>query len=147
LAPQPSEELLLAARAHTLRRWLIPRDRYPQTTIGYHQWREALAQFHAIEAESILRDVGYSSERTATVRALITREKWPESADARTLEDADCLAFLESKLAGYIDEWGDAKTVRILKRTIRKMTPEAQAMALKLDLGERERALLMRAAR
>ena len=29
LVDHPSEELLLAARAHTLRRWLIPRDRYP----------------------------------------------------------------------------------------------------------------------
>ncbi len=29
LAENPSEELLLAARAHTLRRWMIPRDKYP----------------------------------------------------------------------------------------------------------------------
>jgi len=31
---EPTGELLLAARAHTLRRWMIPRDRYPMTTAG-----------------------------------------------------------------------------------------------------------------
>jgi len=146
LAKEPSEELLLAARAHTLRRWLIPRDRYPKTTVGYHQWRDALAQFHAQEAESILREVGYPPEKVRTVKTLITRENWPANKDACVLEDADCLAFLESKLAGYLDEWGDTRTVRILRRTIRKMTPEGQAQALKLNLGERERALLLQAA-
>src|SRR3990172_4807621 len=55
LIVEPSEELLLAARAHTLRRWMIPRDRYPMTTPGYHQWRDALAAFHADEAARILQ--------------------------------------------------------------------------------------------
>jgi hypothetical protein len=118
LRPAASEELLLAARAHTLRRWMIPRERYPQTTIGYHQWRDALAAFHAEQAESILREVGYPSERVDAVK---------------------------TKLAGYIDAWGDAKTIRILKRTIRKMTPEARAKALQLNLAERERELVRRA--
>jgi hypothetical protein len=146
LAPNASEELLLAARAHTLRRWMIPRDQYPQTTMGYHQWRDALAQFHAQEASTILHAAGYSPDKVEAVRALITRETWPSNADARVLEDADCLAFLQSKLAGYIDAWGEAKTIRILKRTIRKMTPQAQALALQLSLGPHERELVQRAA-
>ena len=58
LVDDPSEELLLAARAHTLRRWIIPRGRYPKTTAGYHQWRNALAQFHAQEAGEILGEAG-----------------------------------------------------------------------------------------
>ena len=72
----PSEELLLAARAHTLRRWMIPRNRYPMTTAGYHQWRGTLAAFHADEAARILEEVGYSERTIARVRALITRENW-----------------------------------------------------------------------
>ncbi len=62
------------------------------------------------------------------------------------LEDADCLVFLEQKLSGYVDDWGEAKTIRILKRTMRKMTPQAVAEAAKLSLGERERGLLGKAA-
>jgi hypothetical protein len=146
LTPDASEELLLAARGHTLRRWAIPRDQYPQTTIGYHAWREALAQFHSQEAVAILQSLGYPRDKIERVRALITREKWPEDAEARVLEDADCLAFLEQKLAAYVDEWGEAKTIRILKRTMRKMTPQAVAEAARLSLGERERELLGKAA-
>jgi len=146
LADAPSEELLLAARAHTLRRWRIPRDRYPMTTIGYHQWRDALAQFHAEEAEAILRDVGYPGETVEKVRVFITRKNWPADREACVLEDADCLVFLETKLGEYLDDWDEAKTVRILKRTLRKMTPDARTRAMQLPLGDRERELLGRVA-
>ncbi len=145
LVDHPSEELLLAARAHTLRRWLIPRDRYPKTTVGYHQWRDALAQFHADEAESILRAVGYSDEKIRTISAFITKKNWPEDSEACALEDADCLVFLETKLGDYIDAWEESKALRILKRTIRKMTPEGRALALQLKLGDREHELVRRA--
>ena len=146
LAEEPSEELLLAARAHTLRRWMIPRDRYPMTTVGYHQWRNALAQFHADEAETILHAAGYPAEQIQSIRDFITKKNWPENKEACVLEDADCLVFLETKLSDYIDDWQDTKTLRILQRTIRKMTPEARTRAFQLKLGERERELVHRAA-
>ncbi|MCH8969694.1 MAG: DUF4202 domain-containing protein [Planctomycetes bacterium] len=146
LAEDPSEELLLAARAHTLRRWMIPRDRYPMTTVGYHQWRNALAQFHADEAETILHAAGYPAEQIQSIRDFITKKNWPENKEACVLEDADCLVFLETKLSDYIDDWQDTKTLRILQRTIRKMTPEARTRAFQLKLGERERELVHRAA-
>ena len=145
LAANPSEELLLAARAHTIRRWMIPRDRYPMSVAGYHHWRNALAVFHADEAEAILREVGYPAETVQAVRAFITRANWPANAEACVLEDADCLVFLETKLAGYIDAWGEPKTVRILQRTWKKMTPEGRARALELKLGAREMELVRRA--
>jgi len=142
----PSDALLLAARGHTLRRWMIPRDRYPKTTAGYHQWRSALADYHADQAEAILREVGYSAEMLQAVRAFITRANWPASSEACALEDADCLVFLETKLADYLNEWDEAKTLRILERTIRKMTPQARQLATQLKLSNREMELLGRAA-
>ncbi len=145
LVDHPSEELLLAARAHTLRRWLIPRDRYPKTTVGYHQWRDALARFHAEEAESILRAVGYSDENIQKIKDFITKANWPEDNEACALEDADCLVFLETKLQDYIDDWEESKAMRILQRTFRKMTPDGRARAHQLTLGDRERELLRRA--
>ncbi len=146
LTEDPSEELLLAARAHTLRRWMIPRDRYPMTTVGYHQWRNALAQFHADEAETILHALGYPAEQIQSIRKFITKENWPENKEACVLEDADCLVFLETKLSDYIDAWEESKALRILRRTFRKMTPEARTRAFQLKLGERERDLVRRAA-
>ncbi len=146
LAEKPSEALLLAARAHTLRRWEIPRDRYPKTKGGYHAWRRALAQFHADQAEQILKDVGYADDILARVRALITRIGWKDDPEGRVLEDADCLAFLELKLHTYLDEWDAEKTVEILRKTLVKMTPRAIELAKNLPLDPRCVALLRRAA-
>ena len=141
----PSEALLLATRGHTLRRWMIPRDRYPKSNVGYHGWRDALAAFHADEMGRILRAVGYEEALIERVRALITRKLWPADLEARALEDADCLAFLELKLAGYVSEWGEEKTVNILRGTWVKMTPRARDLALGLPLAPREKALLAQA--
>jgi len=142
LLESPSEALLLATRAHTLRRWMIPRDRYPKTNIGYHEWRDALARFHADQAADILREVGYAEEVIERVRLLITRQLWPQDLEARALEDADCLVFLETKLAGYIDDWGEEKTVNILKGTWGKMTPRARQYVKRLKMTPREHELL-----
>ena len=147
LSDNPSEELLLAARAHTVRRWLIPRDRYPKTTVGYHQWRDALAHFHADETESILRAVGYPDEKIQRIRAFITKDNWPADREACALEDADCLVFLKTKLQDYTDVWEERKALRILQRTLRKMTPDGRVRALQLKLGDREQELVRRAER
>ncbi len=145
LVEEPSEELLLAARAHTLRRWMIPRDRYPMTTVGYHQWRDVLARFHADEAETILHAVGYPAKQVQKIRDFITKENWPEDKESCVLEDADCLVFLETKLSDYLDAWEESKALRILQRTLRKMTPGGRTHAFKLKLGNRERELVRRA--
>ncbi len=144
IAKEPSESLLLAARSHTLRRWAIPREKYPMTTVGYHQWRDTLARFHAEEAEKILRDVGYDEAMIKNVKAFITKDNWPTSREACVLEDADCLVFLETKLVNYVDEWDEEKAKRILERTFEKMTPDGRARVRQLALGDRERALLER---
>jgi hypothetical protein len=146
LAPSASEALLLAARGHTVRRWRIPRNRYPKTTLGYHEWRDALAAYHADETAAILRDLGYPTETIDRVRGLILRKNWPGDPEACALEDADCLAFLQLKLARYLAEWGDDKTRRILKSTLNKMTEQGRSLAAEIPLGERERAILREAA-
>ncbi|MEE8474578.1 MAG: DUF4202 family protein, partial [Myxococcota bacterium] len=40
LRPEASEALLLAARAHHVRRWEIPRDRFSKDRPGYLRWRK-----------------------------------------------------------------------------------------------------------
>ena len=146
LSPSASEALLLAARGHTIRRWHIPRDNYDRTTLGYHEWRDALARFHATETAKILVDVGYASGVVDRVEAFIVKKNWPQDAEACVLEDADCLAFVELKLSNYVDEWGEDKTLRILKSTVKKMTTQGRGYAVRLELGERERTLIERAA-
>lgn len=133
LNPDASETLLLAARSHTLKRWIIPRDQYPMTTPGYHKWRNALAKFHAEQARQILVELEYDPDTISRVAALILRTHFPADPDSRTLEDADCLVFLETKLHEYVDEWGPEKTVRILRQTFAKMSPSARSLARNLQ--------------
>ena len=58
LAPDASEALRLAARCQHIRRWTIPRRRFPMTRHGYLRWRTTLGKFHADTAAGILREVG-----------------------------------------------------------------------------------------
>ncbi len=146
LVARPSEALLLAARGHTLRRWTVPRDSFPKDNPGYHQWRDACTSMHARETERILIDTDYPRDIIDRVNSLILRRNWQNDAEGRTLEDADCLAFLETKLARYLDDWDDEKTVNILRGTLRKMTPQAITLACSLNLDPRCADLLRRAA-
>src|SRR5688572_28504705 len=49
LRPDASEELLLAARAHHIRRWMSPRSSYPDGRSRYPRWRRDLHEIHARE--------------------------------------------------------------------------------------------------
>lgn len=145
LDPQASETLQLAARCNSIRRWEIPRDSYPRTTPGYHKWRKALQVFHAKVAEQILKEEGYGEAEIGKITALILMKNFPRDREAQLLEDADCLTFLETKFNAYIGEWDEAKTVRILKGTLSKMSPAAKATAAALPFSAAARALIQKA--
>ena len=66
----------------------IPRSEYPMTRPGYHQWRTALARFHAEQAAEILRSVGYDDPTVQRVQSLVRKERIKSDPDAQTLEDA-----------------------------------------------------------
>lgn len=147
LDPSAPEPARLAAQSHTLRRWEIPRGRYPKDTAGYHAWRRATARHSAEAAARILRGIGYPEEMILQVSRLISGERYPKDPDARLIEDADCLAFFEIKLKDYLDRWDPRKIERILKGTWAKMTPSAQQMARGLPLDPRVKKILDRLTR
>jgi hypothetical protein len=142
LAPDASEELRLAARAQHICRWMIPRESYPSGRIGYLKWREDLKQFHAQKAGEVLRGVGYEDTIVARAQDLIRKRNFPRDPEGRVLEDALCLVFLETQLAETTAKTGDEKMTGILQKTWRKMTPQAQKIALTLPMGEQCRALI-----
>jgi len=144
LEPSASEAARLAAAGHTLRRWEIPRDRYPNDTAGYHAWRAATAGHSAQAAEALLRPFGYPDELIQRVGRLIRRDDFPLDPDAQLLEDADCLAFLELKLVDYLDQWDEEKLARILHGTWMKMSERARALARRAPFDPRVAPLLER---
>ena len=142
LCPEPSEELLLAARCQHLCRWLIPRSSYPMTRAGYLQWRADLKQFHAGKAAGILQEVGYPPEMIERVRSLNLKRDVGGDPEAQLLEDALCLVTLEYQLGDLLQKTDRAKLITILQKTWKKMSPAARDAALALSISADERALL-----
>jgi hypothetical protein len=123
LDPQCSEEQIMAARAHHLRRWAIPRHSYPDGRSGYLKWRTALKRQHADDVGAILRDAGYDDESVARVQSIVTKRGLGRDHAVQVHEDALCLVFLETQLDELASKMGDDKTVDILQKTAEKMSP------------------------
>ena len=150
LDPDADEAQLLAARAHHLRRWSVPRDSYPAGRAGYLRWRTALRKQHAAEVAEILSAAGYDDATIDRVRVIVGKEglgKGGGAGDAavQTHEDALCLVFLETQLLDTARSLGDDKVVEVLRKTVVKMSPRAVALVPELALDERGRALVERA--
>ena len=145
LCPHASELLRLAARCQHLGRWQIARNSYPMTRAGYLKWRTDLKKFHAEKAGEILHEVGYDEDAIRRVQDLNLKKNFPADPEARVLEDALCLVFLQFQFADLAAKTAEDKTINALKKSWQKMTDAARAEALKLDYGPREKALLERA--
>ncbi len=139
LEPEASEELRLAARAHHIRRWMIPRSTFPAGRTAYLRWRRALHSVHAELTAAILEDCGYPRRTAERVAALVQKADLLQAgdSDAQTLEDALSLVFFDTQLEPLLDDLDDRQLRRALGRTWRKMSPNGQAAALRLTLSER----------
>jgi hypothetical protein len=142
LDPHASESLLLAARSQHLCRWTIPRHTYEMTRAGYLRWRSDLKQFHAGKSAEILRAVGYDEETISRVSSLNLKKLLGRDPDCQVLEDGLCLVTLQYQLADLIAKTEPAKMIEILRKTWKKMSPEAHAQALRLPFSETERRVI-----
>jgi len=145
LEPQAPEVVRLATRCQHLRRWVIPREKYPQGRTGYLKWRTRLGRFHADEAEAILREVGYDDTTITRVRSLLLKKNLKHDPQAQLLENVACVVFLESYFAAFSRKHEEKKILDIVRKTWRKMTPRGREAALALDLPAETRALVERA--
>jgi hypothetical protein len=145
LDPGCSDEQILAARAHHLRRWTIPRASYPDGRSGYLKWRTALKRQHGDEVGAILRDAGYDDDSVARVQAIVTKRGLGHDHAVQVHEDALCLVFLETQLDELASKMGDDRTVDILQKTAKKMSPVGLAAARELRFSPPAAALLERA--
>ena len=145
LYPDAGELLHLAARSQHIRRWMVPRSKYPMTRAGYHQWRTFLYSFHADTAAEILRNIGYDDTTIFRIRSLLKKEKLKADPEMQMLEDVVCLVFLESYFADFAARHDEEKVIGILRRTWKKMSPHAHAAALELPLSPAARQLVEKA--
>jgi hypothetical protein len=145
LAPDASEELLLAARAQHVRRWSVPRSTYPEGRTGYLRWREGLKKFHAETLASIMKEAGYADGAIEKARSLLVRKNLATDAEGQTLEDAACLVFLQFEFAEFSAKTEPGKMVDILRKSWGKMSPAARDRALKLKFEAAELNLVKQA--
>src|SRR6478735_5976374 len=113
LDPSASEEQLIAARAHHLRRWALPRESEPRDRAGYLRWRAALRRRHAEDVAAV-----------------------------QVHEDALCLVFLQTQLDELAGKEGHDKMIEILRKTATKMSPAGLAAAGGLTYSPEGAALL-----
>jgi hypothetical protein len=145
LDPGADEAQRLAARAHHLRRWTLPRSSYPDGRAAYLRWRTALKQQHADEVAGILAGVGYEGATIERVQRIIRKEGLGIDPVVQTHEDALCLVFLETQLAATVDDLGDEKMLDVIRKTALKMSDRALGLVGELPLRPRDRALIAEA--
>ena len=145
LAPDASDEQLIAARAHHLRRWAIPRDDFPRDRAGYLRWRTALRRQHADEVGEIMRGAGYDDTSIERVQAIVRKAGLGRDPEVQIHEDALCLVFLETQFDELAARVDDVKMIEILQKTAAKMSAAGLAAAGTLPLSVSGAALLGRA--
>jgi len=146
LQPDPSEPLLLAARAHHLQRWRSPRSSYPDGRAGYLRWRRDLAQREAEDVGVILAGVGYEQETIERVQAIIRKRNLAHDAEVQALEDALCLVFLETQLDDVAGRLGTDHMVEVIRKTMGKMSRRGLQLAATIPLSASGQALLAAAS-
>jgi hypothetical protein len=145
LDPAASEAQLLAARAHHLRRWTVPRVSYPEGRAGYLRWRSELKKQHAEQVGTILRSVGYGDDLIERVQQIVRKEGLRSDPATQTHEDALCLVFLETQFAQLVDRLGDERSVEVVRKTVAKMSERGVEAAGTLNYGPRCADVLQRA--
>ncbi len=146
LVDDPDEALLLAARAHHLRRWELARSGYPDGRAGYLRWRRDQKARHARDVAALLGEVGYDVATIERVQALVRRDGLAAGdRGAQAVEDAACLVFLETQLTDVAGKLEHDHLVVVLRKSAGKMSPRGLELVADIPLDVAERALLAEA--
>lgn len=142
LVDDPDDALLLAARAHHLRRWELRRDAYPLGRAGYLRWRKDQKARHANDVAELLKHCGYEPIEIDRVQRLIRRE--PVDG-AQAVEDAACLVFIETQLDSLSARMEHDRMIEVIRKTARKMSERGLQLVAAIPIAGNEQALLAEA--
>lgn len=142
LVPAADEALLLAARAHHLRRWAVPRSTYPEGRAGYLRWRRDQKDRHAKEIADLLLAVGYDEATINRVQVLVRRQRLDSQTGTQTIEDAACLVFLETQLTDVAGQLERDHLIEVVRKTAKKMSDEALAVVGEVPLSDEAEQIL-----
>lgn len=147
LAPDAGAELQVAARAHHLRRWELPRADFPDGRDGYLRWRREQKKAHA-ELLSVLlvADDVFPVHRLRAVD-IVQKKGLGSDQEVQIFEDAVCLTFIETQFVTTTDKLADDdKMVEVVAKTLRKMSPAGIEAAGTIPVDTRTARIIRRAA-
>ncbi len=145
LNPDASTALRLAARAHHLRRWVVPRSSYPEGRAAYLRWRRDQKQRHAADLRELLETAGVDQAVSERASAIVAKVGLGSDPEVQVFEDAVCLTFLETQLGETADRLDETHMSNVVAKTLAKMSESGKAAALTIDLDARGTALIGRA--
>lgn len=145
LTDAPSDALRLAARAHHLRRWVVPRSDYPDGRSGYLRWRRDQKQRHADELATILAEAGVASDTAERASVIVAKVGLGSDPEVQDFEDAVCLTFLHTQLTPTAERLGDERAVAVIGKTLAKMSDDGRARASTTDFDDHTAALVTEA--
>jgi hypothetical protein len=145
VAPDAPEVVQLAARCQHIRRWSIPRQDFPMTRPGYHQWRNTLKKYHAELAGQLMAQAGYEPDMIGRVQQLVQKLRLKDDPEVQLLEDVICLVFLEYYFLPFAAQHPEDKVIEIVQKTWPKMTARGHELALQLPLPPLALALVGKA--
>lgn len=146
--PEASELLHIAARGQHIRRFDIPRSRFPVGRDAYNEWRRTCREQHAKLLGDIMSRHGYGNLEIEHVAKLVRKEQLKKDKESQALENVVDVVFLEhyfDEFRGKNAHYDDAKIIDIIGKTLRKMSPKGHQAALALDLPEGTRKLILAA--
>jgi hypothetical protein len=142
LDPDAPEAVQLAARAHHLRRWVVPRTAYPDGRQGYLRWRRDQKRRHAEELSQILDAAGVDATTVERAAAVVAKQGLGSDPEVQLFEDAVCLTFLQTQFHSTADRLEPDLMVDVVAKTLAKMSEAGRAAALQLELDERAASIV-----
>jgi hypothetical protein len=127
--PDAEELLIIAARGQHIKRWLMPREDYPEGKAGYHKWRRELAEHHSQMLSEIMADNGYAESEIVQVQRMILKKDLKTDHDSQVLQDVVSLVFLRYYANDFIAKHPDKNVSEIMGKMVKKISPEGLAKA------------------
>ena len=129
LAPDAGDALRLAARAHHVRRFALPRSSYPEGRSGYLRWRRDQKAAHAAALVELLTPLGVPDAIIARAGDLVQKVGLGTDPETQVFEDVVCLVFCETELDELLANIGEDKVRDAVIKTAGKMSPAGLALA------------------
>ena len=147
LNPDAADALRIAARAHHLRRWAVPRSTYPEGRDGYLRWRRDQKTRHGNELAELLRTEGAGDDLIDRATRIVQKRGLGTDPEVQTFEDAVSLTFIETQFTETADKIADdEKTSDVIAKILGKMSPAGHDAVATITLDDRATDIVRRAA-